>query len=218
MRVPGSVSKLGLLLAVALACSASEARGAEPATSAAAPQASCPGFPRTQGGYQVSAAFSVDTERHAVISAPECLRAGDLLSIRPLRLNLDEYLVLQKCQPPDCAKAEVVRAWNSRGYMGPYPVLQDNIPIQDGVRYLLWMEHVPLPGSGSFSLIDRYGPPLVFKPVGRLTAFDYVQRALQAAKDRGPETVSKTAQEDSALVATFEGGSVVRMQALRPPR
>lgn len=218
MRVPGLVSRLGLLLAAALACSASVTRGAEPAPSAAAPQGGCPGFSGTQGGYQVSAAFLVDTERRAVISPPECLRAGDLLSIRPLRLNLDEYLVLQKCEPPDCARAEVVRAWNSRGYMGPYPVPQDNIPVRDGARYLLWMARVPLPGNGSFSLIDRYGPPLVFKPQGRLTAFDYVQRALQATRDRGPETVSKTTQEGTAFVATFKGGSVVRMQALRPPR
>lgn len=47
------------------------------------------------GGYQILNQFMVDPERHAVISLPADTHAGDLLRIRPLRLNADEYLVLQ---------------------------------------------------------------------------------------------------------------------------
>jgi len=200
---------LGLLLALTLAVTIAP-------RAQSAPKAGCPKFSKEEGGYRISTAFSVAGERHNVITPPACLRAGDLLSIRPLRLNSDEYLVLQKCKPSDCAQAEVVRAWDSRGYMGPYPVLTDKVPIEAATRYLLWMQHVPLPGTGSFRLIERYGPPLVFKPVGRLTAYGYAQHALQAAARQGPETITRTRQEDSTFVAKFAGGSVVRMQALRP--
>jgi hypothetical protein len=182
----------------------------------AAPGSDCPRFSAAQGGYQVSTAFSVDRAHHNLIALPRCLRAGDLLSIRPLRLNPDEYLVLQKCKRSACAQAKVVRAWNANGYMGPYPVLTDKIPIEDGARYLLWMQHVPMPGDGTFRLIDRNGPPLVFKPAGLLTAHGYAQSALEAAKKRGPERITNTVHKGTALVATFQGGSVVRMQALRP--
>lgn len=201
---------LALALPAILALSAILAPRAQ-----AAPEPGCPQFSAVQGGYQVSTAFSVVGEHHAVIVPPKCLRAGDLLSIRPLRLNADEYLVLQKCKQSGC---EVVRAWNSGGYMGPYPVLTNKTVIEAGELYLLWMQQVPIPGIGSFRLISRSGPPLVFEPIGRLTAFPYAQRALQAAKKRGPEKITKTARQGAAFVATFRGGSVVRMQALRPGR
>jgi hypothetical protein len=206
-------SGFALALVPALILSIASANRAQ-----SAPRFDCLQSSAERGGYEVSTAFSVDGARHNVIMLPKCLRAGDLLSIRPLRLNQDEYLVLQECKKAACAQAQVVRAWNSGGYMGPYPVLNDKIPIDDGARYLLWMQHVPLPGNGSFRLIDRYGPPLVFKPIGALTAYGYAQSALRAARGRGPERVTKTAQEGTAFVATFQGGSVVRMQALRPAR
>lgn len=199
----------GFLLALALAVAIA-------ARAESAPKAGCANFSKEEGGYRVSAAFSLAGARHNVIAPPACLRAGDLLSIRPLRLNPDEYLVLQKCEASDCAQAEVVRAWNSSGYMGPYPVLTHKVPIQAGARYLLWMQPVPMPGTSSFGLIERYGPPLVFKPLGRLTAYGYAQRALRAATRRGPATITEARREDSTFVATFAGGSVVRIQALRP--
>ncbi|MGH8317047.1 MAG: hypothetical protein ACREUL_03595 [Steroidobacteraceae bacterium] len=34
------------------------------------------------------------------------------------------------------------------------PVLTNRIPIEEGVRYFLWMQHVPIPGTGSFRLIE----------------------------------------------------------------
>jgi hypothetical protein len=201
-------------LAAAFALALASATPAPRAQSA--PQPSCPRFTAVQGGYEVSAAFSVVGEQHAVIVPPKCLRAGDLLSIRPLRLNADEYLVLQKCKPAECSQAEVVRAWNSRGYMGPYPVLTDKIPLEAGTLYLLWMQHVPIPGTDIFRLIERHGPPLVFRPFGRLTAFPYAQRALKAASKSGPERITRAVRQGANFVATFQGGSVVRMQALRP--
>jgi hypothetical protein len=174
----------------------------------------CAVFAATSGGYQISTAFDVDAERHAVISPPTCLGNDDLLSIRPLRLNPDDYLILQKCSAQDCSKSEVVRAWNTFGPMGPYPVLTKNIRVERGVRYMLWLQNSPVPGNHTYALIDRYAPPLVFKPVGALT--DSTQRSLKAAAERGPAPVKKSTQRGSDFVVTFKGGSVVWMQALRP--
>jgi hypothetical protein len=113
-------------LAAALALALASATPAPRAQSA--PQPSCPRFTAMQGGYEVSAAFSVVGEHHAAIVPPKCLRAGDLL----------------------------------------------------------------------------------------LTAFPYAQRALKAASKSGPERITSAVRQGATFVATFQGGSVVRMQALRP--
>jgi hypothetical protein len=184
---------------------------------AAAPEAdgACSTFKPGPVGSLISVAFSVDAERHAVISPPRCPRGEELLWIHPLRLNPDEYLILQKCASADCSKAEVVRAWNSYGHMGPYPVLTPKIPLESGVRYMLWMQRVPVPGNRTFREIERQGRPLVFTPFGSLLELPWAREALQAAAARGPTPVRRSEQKDSAYVATFQGGSSVWMRAMR---
>jgi hypothetical protein len=166
---------------------------------AAAPQAegACRTFKPGPGGSLISVAFSVDAERHAVISPPRCAGGEELLWIKPLRLNPDEYLILQKCVSADCSKAEVVRAWNSYGHMGPYPVLTPKIALESGARYMLWMQRVPVPGNHTFREIEREGRPLVFTPFGSLLEMPWAREALAAA------------------VAAFQGGSSVWMRAMR---
>ena len=174
----------------------------------------CATFKPGSGGALVSVAFSVDAERHAVISPPQCARGAELLWIHPLRLNPDEYLILQKCASADCSRAEVVRAWNSYGYMGPYPVLTPKIALESGVRYLLWMQRVPVQGNRTFREIERAGRPLVFAPFGSLLDLPYAREALEKAVARGPSPVARSEAKDSAFVATFEGGSSVWMRAM----
>jgi hypothetical protein len=188
-----------------------------PGVAAAAPGAddACETFKPISGGSLASTAFSVDAERHAVISPPRCAAGGELLWIHPLRLNPDEYLILQKCASPDCSQAEVVRAWNNHGTMGPYPVLTPKIPLESGVRYMLWMQRVPVQGNRTFDLIERKGRPLVFAPFGSLLELPWAREALEAAVARGPTPVEHSEQKDSAYVATFEGGSTVWMRAMR---
>jgi hypothetical protein len=165
------------------------------------------------GGYLVSTDFTIDAKRHAVISLPASARKGDLLSIRPLRLNNNEYLVLQKCDPNDCSEAQVVRAWNALGYMGPYAVLSNKIPIEPGAKYLLWMQHISTQGSYSFSLYDRDSPPLVFKPVG--TPLLFQASDMEGARLRGPTPIKSSSTDGGTFIATFDGGSVVKMKLLR---
>jgi len=155
----------------------------------------------------IASAFRIDPDRPGVILPP----VGDLIWIRPLRLNSDEYLILQKCIDADCSKAQVVRAWNAYGYMGPYPVLTNKVWAEPGVRYLLWMQRVPTSGTGSFRLYQRDAPPLVFKPAGSPELFSRTD--LKAAQEHGPARIKKAQPEGATFVVTFEGGSVVRMQA-----
>jgi hypothetical protein len=108
-----------------------------------------------------------------------------------------------------------VRAWNSYGSMGPYPVLTDKIPVVGGARYLLWMQRVAVPGNHTFKEIEREGRPLVFAPFGSLLELPWAREALEAAAARGPTPVERSEQKGSAYVATFQGGSSVWMRALR---
>jgi hypothetical protein len=167
------------------------------------------------GGLLTSNAFRIEADRPRVILPPASLRDGDQLLIRPQRLNSDEYLILQHCLDASCSKAEVVRAWNAYGYMGPYPVLTRTVQIKSGGPYLLWMQHVPGQGVGSFKLYDRDAPPLVFQPVGLRVAHN--QKQLQEAQAQGPEDIKTSYASDATYVVTFDSGSTVRMQALRVP-
>jgi hypothetical protein len=165
------------------------------------------------GGYLTSSDFKVDTDRPGVIFPPASVRAGDLLRIRPLRLNADEYLILQKCVDADCSKAQVVRAWNAYGYMGPYPVLTNKVRVQPGVSYMLWLQRVPTDGTSSFTLYQRDASPLTFEPAGSPNLFRAAN--LKAAHEYGPAHIKTAQTEHRSFVVAFEGGSVVRMQALR---
>ncbi len=166
------------------------------------------------GGYLISNAFRVDPDHPGVILPPASARDGDLLWIRPQRLNSDEYLILQKCTDAACDRAQVDRAWSAHGYMGPYPVLTNKTRLESGVRYMLWLQRVPTKGDGTFRLIDRNAPPLQFVPMGspRLTR----EADLDAARQHGPAQIKETRTEGTTYVVRFDGGSVVRMQALRP--
>jgi hypothetical protein len=161
------------------------------------------------GGYQVSTDFMVDSKDHAVISLPVGARPGDLLSIRPLRLNSDEYLILQKCANPDCAEADVVRVWNAHGPIGQ----RGKVTIKAGARYMLWMQHIPTKGNNYFTLFADKSPPLEFLPLGPPEITDVTD--LQAARAKGPTPITRSGIDTRVFVATFEGGSVVRMQLLR---
>jgi hypothetical protein len=191
-----------LLLFGALATWAATTSGAEKAP-----------FSQQYGGYLVSTDFSVDSKDHTVISLPVGARPGDLLSIRPLRLNNDEYLILQKCKLPGCTEPQVVRAWNASGHMGPDLVTSNTIPIVRDTTYMLWMQRISTQGGNSFSLYERNSPALVFIPAGSAEIFEASD--LAGARKRGPTPVDRSSQESGVFTAKFEGGSVVRMKLLR---
>jgi hypothetical protein len=195
------------LLCVFLPC------GTPPASAATTSNPANSDFQRQWGGYLTSSDFKVDPDRPGVILPPASVRVGDLLWIRPLRLNADEYLILQKCVDANCSKAQVVRAWNANGYMGPYPVLTNTVRVQPGVSYMLWLQRVPTKGTGSFHLYQRDAPPLTFEPAGSPELFRVAN--LKVAREHGPAHIKTAEIKGESYVVTFEGGSVVRMQAKR---
>jgi hypothetical protein len=164
-------------------------------------------------GYLISKAFTIDPRNHSVVSPPEGARAGDLLWIRPLRLNADEYLVLQRCNSADCSDAQVVRAWNAYGAMGPLPILSNKVRMEVGATYMIWMQRIPIKGGGTFSKFQSASAPLTFVPSGSDKLFAAAD--LEGARQRGPTPIAKASLEGRSFVATFQGGSVVRMQMLR---
>lgn len=170
-------------------------------------------FTTETAGYKVSNAFTIDPTNHSVVSPPEGAHTGDLLWIRPLRLNADEYLVLQKCKSADCSEAQVLRAWNAYGAMGPLPILSDKVRMEAGSTYMIWMQRIPIRGGGTFAQFKSDSAPLVFAPSGPERLFAAAD--LEGARRRGPTPVTKADHEGRSFLATFQGGSVVRMQMLR---
>ncbi len=187
-----------------------------PAAAATADNRAGADFQREWGGYLTSSDFRVDPDRPGVILLPAAVVAGDLLRIRPLHIYSDEYLILQKCPDAACSRAQVVRAWNAYGYMGPLPVLTNTVRVEAGASYLLWLQRVPTAGNGSFKLIQPDAPPLQFMPAGSPELFHVAD--LKAAQEHGPVHIKKATQERAHFVVTFERGSVVQMQALRAPQ
>jgi hypothetical protein len=175
--------------------------------------ATTPTFAAQYAGYQISNEFTIDPQRHSVISPPAGAGAGDLLWIRPLRLNGDEYLVLQKCNSADCTGARVVRAWNASGPIGPLPILTDKLRLEAGATYMIWMQRISVKGGDTFPQFQIDSPPLVFAPAGPARIFAAAD--LQGALNHGPTQISRTSKENGAFVVKFEGGSVVRMELLK---
>jgi hypothetical protein len=166
------------------------------------------------GGYQIFAQFNVAPEG-TVIRLPSGTAPGDLISIRPLRLNPDEYLVLQKCAAADCSTAEIVRAWNTAGPMGPLGSDANKLPVQAGMRYMIFMQRIPVRGGGTFPQYQVDSPPLVFSPTGPARLFQASD--VKASREKGLQRVTRAEMQGSEFVATFDGGSVVRFKVLRAP-
>jgi hypothetical protein len=123
-----------------------------------------PTFATQHAGYGISNEFTIDPERHSVISPPAGAGAGDFLWIRPLELKGDEYLVLQMCTSADCSDARVVRAWNAFGSMGPLRILSNKVRMEAGATYMIWMQRISVKGGDTFPDFERDSPPLVFAP------------------------------------------------------
>ena len=97
--------------------------------------------------------------------------------------------------------------------MGPYPVLTNTVRVEAGTRYVLWLQRVPTKGTDSFRLYERDAPLLTFRPAGSPELFRMAD--LQAAQEHGPSRIKSAHAKGALFVVTFEGGSVVQMQALR---
>jgi hypothetical protein len=188
-----------------------------------------PAYSSQHGGYLVSGDFRVDAHMPSVVFPAQALVKDDILSIEPIHLQDDEYLVLQECASVDCHEASLVRYWNSND-IGGDDTRHNRVWITHENKYFIWLKRLPevsgascgqgwfkgysqtIKCGGHFTVFQQISAPLMLVPDGDLAA--YHQDALQKAIQSDPVLVAKETHEGSTYVVTYEGGSTVRIRRM----
>jgi hypothetical protein len=177
-----------------------------------------------RGGYVISGDFRVDPRMPSVVFPAQALVADDILSVQPINLTDDEYLVVQECAVADCREARLVRVWNTHGATTRVRNSESRIWITHENKYFIWLKHLPVIFSGAgcngcdphFTRFRTVSPPLTLVPIGRLAAFH--KERLRSAEIAAPVPVVSQQHEGSTFVVTFAGGSQVRIKRMHAAR
>ena len=110
---------------MALASLAASAQTSLPAVNVVAPP-----YSSQHGGYLISGDFKVDPRMPSAVFPAQALVKDDILSIEPVHLQDNEYLILQECASADCHEASLVRFWSS-----------DDIGGDDTRHNRVWITH-----------------------------------------------------------------------------
>lgn len=213
-----------IVIGLALASFAASAQTDLPAVNVTAPYSS------EHGGYLISGDFKVDPRMPAVVYPAQALVKDDILSIEPIHLQDNEYLVLQECASADCREASIVRYWSS-DQIGGDETRRNRVWITHENKYFLWLKRFPVLSGQScgqgwfkhaeaaatkcgnhFTTFQQISPPLMLIPTGALAA--YHQDLLQQAVLTDPISVSSQTHEGSTYVVTYQGGSTVRVRRM----
>jgi hypothetical protein len=168
-------------------------------------------YTSAHGGYLISGDFKVDPRMPSVVFPAQPLVKDDILSIQPIRLADDEYLVLQECATADCSQASIVRVWDTDGATTRVQNSDNRIWIRHENKYFLWLKRLPWIRS-HFTTFEVVSPPLTLIPNGPLAA--YKQQALAKAYLEDPVPVVSEKHERSTFVVTYAGGSTVRIKRM----
>lgn len=181
------------------------------------------------GGYLISGDFKVDPRMPSVVFPAQALVKDDILSIEPVHLQDNEYLVVQECASTDCREASLVRYWNADD-IGGNDTRHNRLWITHENKYFIWLKRLPAVSGQScgqgwfksdrtttkcgshFTSFQQISPPLMLIPTGELAA--YHQDRLQQAVLADPLQVVKQVHEGSTYVVTYEGGSTVRVRRM----
>jgi hypothetical protein len=170
-------------------------------------------FTEHHGGYVVSGDFKVDPRMPYVVFPSRALVKDDILSVHPIHLNDNEYLVLQECVSADCSRARLVRVWGHTGALTPVGNSDYRIWITHENKYFIWLMRLPeIPFSAGFAQFLMISPPLTLVPAGSEAAYHRVE--LQNEKNNHPIPVSSYKHEGATFVVTYAGGSVVRIRRM----
>ncbi|MEP7184416.1 MAG: hypothetical protein ABI767_01150 [Rhodanobacter sp.] len=179
-------------------------------------------YTSSHGGYLISGDFKVDPRMPTVVFPATALVKDDILSVQPVHLNDDEFLVLQECASGDCRQANLVRVWTAGGALGRVQNSDARISIKHENKYFIWMQRFPeMPFSDCdfcntrFTRFQPLSPPMTLEPIGELAA--YHREALESP-DRLPVPVVGQKHEGSTFVVTFKGGSTVRIKRMHAAR
>jgi hypothetical protein len=179
-----------------------------------------PLYTSQHGGYLISGDFRVDPHMPYVAFPAQALVKGDILSIQPINLADNEYLVLQECAVADCSEARLVRVWNSLGATSAVHNSENRARIGHENKYFIWLKRLPEIASGGdcddcgthFHSFEFLSPPLTLIPSGALAAHHHAE--LAAAESADPIAVQAQQHEGSTYVLTFTGGSQVRIKRM----
>ncbi len=181
------------------------------------------------GGYLISGDFKVDPRMPSVVFPAQALVTDDILSIEPVHLQDNEYLILQECASADCHEASLVRFWSSDG-IGGDDTRRNRVWITHENKYFIWLKRLPAltglscsqPSSrddttrtkcgNHFTTFQQVSPPLMLIPTGELAAYN--QDVLKKAILADPVQVVQQTHEGSTYVVTYEGGSTVRVRRM----
>lgn len=188
-------------------------------TNLAPVEVTAPAYTSHHGGYLISGDFRTDPHFPSVVFPSQALVADDVLSIEPVHLADDEYLVLQECATADCSTASIVRVWNADGAATAVRNSGDRVQIQHENKYFIWLKRFPdasvpaCAGCGDhYTSFEPFSPPMMLIPSGILAAYN--RDALKAQEIEDPVPVATQAHEGSTFVVTYEGGSVVRIRRM----
>lgn len=198
-------------------------------TTLPAVKVTAPPYSSQHAGYLISGDFKVDPRMPSVVFPAQALVKDDILSIEPVHLQDNEYLVLQECASADCHEASLVRYWNSDD-IGGNDARHNRVWITHENKYFIWLKRLPEVsgqscGQGWFKFdatttkcgshfisFQQISPPLMLIPTGELAA--YHQDVLQKAVLADPLQVVNQTHEGSTYVVTYEGGSTVRVRRM----
>lgn len=174
-------------------------------------------YTTSHGGYLISGNFKVDPRMPTVVFPAEALVQDDILSVQPVHLGENEYVVLQECATADCHMAHVVRVWNVDGAIGTVQNSDWRVWIKHQNKYFIWMQRMPaLQGrcfdcASHFIAFEPFSPPMTLQPMGQEAASN---RSLLTAHPPQAVPVVQQVHEGSTFVVHFEGGATVRIRRM----
>lgn len=198
-------------------CSLASAQTELPGVTVTAP------YTKSYGGYLISGNFRVDPRMPQVVFPADALVKDDILSVQPLRLADNEYLVVQECASADCRMAHIVRVWNVDGAVGmsdgngPIQHAPDRIWIKHENKYFIWLQRMPEITRACdacalwFQSFQSLSPPMTLYPTGQEAA---ANRALLEARPPQAVPVVQQTHEGATFVVRFEGGATVRIRRM----
>lgn len=165
------------------------------------------------GGYVISGDFKVDLRMPYVVFPARALVKDDILSVQPVRLNDNEYLVLQECAAADCSRAHLVRVWGHTGALTAVGNSDYRVWIRHENKYFIWLMRLPdISSPMGFTQFSLISPPLTLIPAGREAALYRFE--LQDEKISHPVPVKSSRHEGATFIVTYAGGSVVRIRRM----
>jgi hypothetical protein len=188
-----------------------------------------PPYSVLKGGYLISGDFKVDPRMPTVVFPAQALVKDDVLSIEPIHLQDDEYLVLQECASANCHDASLVRFWTASN-IGGDDTRRNRVQITHENKYFIWLKRLPeisgkscgqstflgyhdtMTCGNHFTSFEQITPPLMLIPTGDIAAYN--DAALQKAIRADPVQVAQQSHEGSTYVVVYQGGATVRIRRM----